>query len=343
MLDLIRESARRLGLGRAAWAARSSGAFRFLIQPNNLWRRLRSRNAEGFNEKVEYKMARDRRPILTVFADKLEAREYACRRVGAEFVPTTLAVSDSAVELPWADLPDEMAVKVTHGSGGCVISSWQGSEPGVTVPGASLANAWTRASVKPPALDPTAAAAFLDMHLDLSYFWTHGEWGYRDVRPKVLVEEYLPGVGGRPPVDYRMYCFGGRCEVVLVITGNVVRPSGVDIRYLSDFFSRDWTHLEGSREESAPHPETPSRPDDLEAMLAISDTLSEGNDFLRVDLIRSEGRILVGELTNYPNAGGLRANPPSFERWLGSHWKLPSDYSTLPQGTYPLPPLDSDA
>ena len=343
VLDLIRKSARRLGVGGAFWAARSSGAFRILIRPTNFWRRIRSRKTDGLNEKIRYKMARDRRPILTVFGDKLEAREYVRRTVGPEFAPVTLAEGSAASDLPWGDLPDEMAVKVSHGAGGCVISSWRGSEPGATVPEARLANAWTRASVSPSAFDPVDAAAFLDMHLPLSYFWTQGEWGYRDVRPRVLAEEFLPGEGGGLPVDYRMYCFDGGCEAIMVISGQVEPPRDGRVRYLADFFLPDWTHLDGLREGSAHHETVPERPDDLDRMLAVSNALSEGQDFLRVDLIRSGGRVLVSELTNYPNAGQVRTNPRSFERWLGSHWKLPSDYSTLPQGSYPLPPLDDPA
>ena len=287
-------------------------------------------------------MARDRRPILTVFADKLEAREYVRRTVGPEHVPATLAVADSADRLPWAELPEELAVKVTHGGGGCVIS-WHGSDPGERILEPDLRNAWARVSVRPEALDPAAAAAFLDMHLDLSYDWMFGEACYRDVQPRVLVEEYLPGEDGLPPVDYRMYCFGGRCEVVMVISGQVGEVNEAGARYLADFFLRDWTQLDGLREGAAHHAEPPARPDDLELMLAIADSLSAGNDFLRVDLIRTEGRILISELTNFPNAGRIPATPESFERWLGDLWNLPRDYSTLPQGTYPLPPLDNSA
>lgn len=285
-------------------------------------------------------MARDRRPILTVFADKVETREYVGRRVGAEYVPTTLAVADSAARLPWADLPAELAVKVSHGSGGCVIS-WQGADPEARVPEPTLANAWTRASVRPSAGDPDSISAFLDLHLGLSYDSMFGEAAYRNVRPRVLAEEFLPGDDGRLPVDYRMYCFDGRCEVVMVITGQVEPPRQIEASYLADFFLPDWTHLDGLREGAAHHEEIPGRPDDLDVMLAVAGALSEGQDFLRVDLIRSGGRVLVSELTTFPNAGRIPATPESFERWLGGLWNLPADYSKLPQGTYPLPPLDS--
>ena len=331
--------ARWLGLSNLLWTARRSGRLRFLLGPANLWRLVRSRKAEGLNEKVRYKMARDRRPILTVFADKLEAREYVRRTVGSEFVPVTLAEAPNASGLPWSDLPDEIAVKATHGSGACVIA-WEGANAEARVPEATLANAWARVSVRPSAADPDSITAFLDMHLSLSYFWMFGEWGYRDARPRVLAEEFLSGADGRLPVDYRMYCFGGRCEAIMVITGNVVAPTRRYVDYLADFFLPDWKHLDGRREGSAHHETVPERPDDLDRMLAVSNALSKGQDFLRVDLIRSGGRVLVSELTSFPNAARVRATPPSFERWLGSHWKLPSDYSTLPQGSYPLPPFD---
>jgi hypothetical protein len=339
MLELIRKAARRLRLTESLWNMRRRGGSRLYHPASNLLLRARTRKARGLNEKIRYKMARDRRPLLTVFADKLETKEYVKRAVGPEHVPVTLAEADSAGKLPWSNLPEEFAAKVNHGSGACVIS-WQGAEAGSQVPEPTLANSWARAVVRPSAANPEAIGAFLDLHLGLSYAWMFGELAYRDVRPRAFAEEYLPGEAGEAPVDYRMYCFGGRCEVVMVISLNIGNPDPTGARYLTDFFDRNWVHLDGSRDDTAPHDPTPARPDDLDQMIAIANELSAETDFLRVDLIRSEGRILVSELINFPNAGLIPATPEAFERWLGDLWDLPRDYSTLPQGAYPLPPAD---
>lgn len=335
-MERLRKLAKRLDSLQAVRNARVRGRFRFLMPSFNLLLKLKTRNPVGFNEKVEYKMARDRRPLLTVFADKLEAKKYVERVLGPGYVPEVLAVADRAADLPWDELPEEVALKVNHGSGGCVIS-WAGVGSRVKVLEARPENMWRVALVSPALLDPEATSAFLDMHLSRSFSWISGEWAYRDVQPRVLAEEYLSGEHGLPPIDYRMYCFGGRCETIMVIAGQVQHSPTMAGEYLADFFTRDWAHLEGLRKGAIHHRETPERPADLEEMLAISDALSRETDFVRVDLIRSEGRVVVGELTNYPNAGRVPMIPASFELWLGNLWATPVDYSTYAHGTYPLP------
>ena len=65
------------------------------------------------------------------------------------------------------------------------------------------------------------------------------------------------------------------------------------------------------------------RPLNFDKMLALSRTLSSGLDFLRVDMYNVDGRIYIGELTNYPQAGILPYIPYSLDE-LGGCWKLES-------------------
>ena len=46
-------------------------------------------------------------------------------------------------------------------------------------------------------------------------------------------------------------------------------------------------------------------------------------DFVRVDVYSVSGRIVFGELTNYPAAGTDNVNPVSFDHEFGSYWRLP--------------------
>jgi hypothetical protein len=49
-------------------------------------------------------------------------------------------------------------------------------------------------------------------------------------------------------------------------------------------------------------------------------------DFVRVDLYCIGTRIIFGELTNYPEAGGGGFNPAGFDRVLGHWWTPPKRY-----------------
>ena len=320
------------GVGRAA---RLEGKLRALFPLYLLLLRLATRHPNGFGEKVQYKIARDRRPLLKVFADKLESKEYVRRRLGPGFTPEVLAVADRAGDLPWAELPDEVAFKVSHGSGGGVISS-AGQDPEARVPEATIENAWgNSAGVHPTNADPERVGAFLDMHLSLDFFWMFAEWGYREVRRRALAEEIIEGPGGGDPLEYRLYTFSGRCALIIAGT-SLIHPNPP-----LDIFLPDWTRLDATRPGTQPHDSVPERPPFLGEMIDAAEVLGAGTDFLRVDVLASEERFWIGELTSYPYAGRLPFEPPEIERWAGELWDHPADYSTLPQGSYPLPPLDS--
>lgn len=319
----------RLKASRVFTGLWKGGALRFLIPAYLAGLRWRTRRPVLFDDKVRYKIARDRRPLLTAFSDKLEARRHVSRVLGPGHAPEVLAEAGRAADLPWSDLPEQMAVKTNHGSGACVLI-WDGAGQSSTVPEPTLQNAWATSIVRPSEVDPAAVAAFLDMNLKLNYHWMYGEWGYRNVRPRVFAEEFLTGPDGGRPLDYRFYVFHGTCEVVLVISG--IETDSIT----ADFFLPDWTHLQATRGDLPNSESVPGRPEHLPEMLEMAGRLGRETDFLRVDLILTGGRILVGELTNYPNAGRMPASPPEFDRWLGSLWHQPADYRKLPQAYYPI-------
>ena len=318
----------RLKSSRAIRGVWRRGGLRFLMPAYMAGLRLRNRHPVVFNEKVKYKIARDRRPMLTSFSDKLDARSYVSRVLGPGHVPEVLAEARRAADLPWADLPREMAIKTNHGSGACVLI-WKGAEPSALVPEATIKNAWATSIVEPSAADPQAVSAFLDMNLNLNYYWLYGEWGYRHVRPCAFAEEFLAGSNDGRPLDYRFYVFNGTCEAVLVLSENETDSM------TADFFLPDWTHLQVTRGNYPNHAIAPGQPPDLPEMLEMAGALGRETDFLRVDFLLSGGRILVGELTNYPNAGRVPVEPPEFDRWLGSRWDQAKNYRDLPQASYP--------
>ena len=76
-------------------------------------------------------------------------------------------------------------------------------------------------------------------------------------------------------------------------------------------------------------------PAGLEEMLEIARRLSEGVDFVRVDLYYVDGRVYFGELTPYPACGLAPFSPPTADEWLGRFWTLPTAPGS-PPGPAPL-------
>jgi len=64
----------------------------------------------------------------------------------------------------------------------------------------------------------------------------------------------------------------------------------------------------------------------LDVMIALAEELASETDFLRVDMFHLADRIVVGELTNFPDAANSRWDPPEVDMQLGELWELPRRY-----------------
>ena len=145
------------------------------------------------------------------------------------------------------------------------------------------------------------------------------EWVYGQVPPQVIVEELLPAPDGAIPDDLKFFVFHGRCAL---------RAGGLRaVRHRTqDFHRPDWEHLPlsgGPPWADPPHP----RPARLTEMLDLAERLGADTDFVRVDLYDLPGRVVFGELTNYPAGGDSPFHPASFNAVFGEPWTVPRRYA----------------
>jgi hypothetical protein len=254
------------------------------------WPKLR--NPQTFNEHILSKLLFDRDPRLTLFADKLAVREYVRERLGgAEHLTTHYAVTDDASAVPELDLPSRFVMKPTHMSGAFEIvqDAAQGDRG---------------------RLEATAAS-----WLSRNYGAERGEWAYMAIPPRVIFEELLEHAG-ELPIDYNFYCFGGELRFVRVVGDKFTSvPSGTvydaDFRLLA--VSLHKTPYRRIAQQISPPP-------NYGRMVEIARVLSRGVDFVRVDMYNLGGRIVFGEMTNYPHAGTRKWDPPAWELRFGSYW-----------------------
>ena len=278
-----------------------------------------TRRPRTFNEKIRYKMVRDRRPILKTFGEKIAVRSYVERELGPQYLTTLYQIHESAQAIRWDDLPREFVCKVSHASGGVIIVSESASLRG-HLPD-YIPSGFGRYVVHPDAFDERRATALIDRWLTTQYGWSgwKREWSYLDARPRVMVEELLRGLDGGSPVDYKCHVFNGSCKAVEV---HRFRFTG---GHVADLYTRDWVYMAVSYEQPrSDDPQPP--PTQLEEMLTIADELGSGTDYVRVDLYAVDGRLLVGEMTNYPAAGVGPFDPQHFDELLGSWWEEPARY-----------------
>jgi hypothetical protein len=251
-------------------------------------RRLpRFRDPVTFNEKVNWRILNDRRPILEWTCDKLAMKEYAAKVPGLR-VPRTLWSGTSLRELGDTHLPEHWVLKPNHRSG---LVSYGRGRPDI------------------PSL--TAVTAKWHRSFEVENL---REWAYTKARPLFLAEELL-GVPGTPPSDYKFFVFAGQVAAVQVDTDR-------HATHRRRLYLPDWTPLEVT---SSHYPLAPVEPPpvNLEKMLAIASELGLPFDFMRVDLYSIDGDTFFGEVTPYAGSGLNRIVPGTFDAELGAKWTLP--------------------
>lgn len=244
----------------------------------------------GFTEKVAFRKAFDRRALLTQLTDKYEARKYVEERLGPDVLPRLYFATKNPSEIPFDDLPDRFVVKPTHGSG------------------------WVEIVRRKADLDRAALIATCERWLGQSFYEETGEWAYRNVVPRILVEELIDDGTGAAPLDYKLFVFDGEVACIQVDADRFVD-------HRCDLYLRPWQRLDvkyGFENIEGGVPE----PKHLDEMIAAAETLGRGIDFVRVDLYDTDEKFFFGEFTITPGNGMDRFEPLEYDEYFGKLWKL---------------------
>lgn len=248
---------------------------------------------KSFNEKIQWLKLHDRNPLYTNLVDKFEVRKYLSQKIGEEYLIPILGIYDSFDEIDFENLPSQFVLKCTHDSGGLVICNNKDK------------------------LDIESAREKINTCLKENYYWTWREWPYKNVKPKIICEQYMVDESGTDLKDYKFMCFNGepKCSFVCL---NRNAESGLNV----DFYDIEWQPLPFERHYPRSS-EIIEKPKQYNKMIEISRALSKDIPFLRVDFYEIQGQLFIGELTFYPGSGYEQFNPESYDYLLGSWLKLP--------------------
>ncbi len=253
---------------------------------------LNLKDPKTFNEKLQWLKLYDRKPIYTTMVDKYEAKKYVAEKIGEEYIIPTLGVWDSFDEIDFDALPNQFVLKCTHDSGGLVIC---------------------RDKAK---LDIEKVRVKIERCLKREYFWIGREWPYKNVKPRIIAEEYL----GEDLRDYRFYCFNGKVKLIYSYYNESNTEGDKPEPATCDILNEAWERMP-FRQKSFAGNVIPKKPKAFEEMLKISEQLSKDISFLRVDFYELD-RLYVGELTFFPGSGTSPFYPDEWDRTLGDWIKL---------------------
>lgn len=263
-----------------------------LIYRSNMGKKLNLKNPSSFNEKLQWLKLYDRNPLYTKLVDKYEVRKFVEERVGIEYLIPLIGVWDDVNDVDFNVLPNQFVLKCNHDSGGWIICKDKSK------------------------LNINESRKFLNKRLKRNFFWNAREWPYKNIKRRIICEEYMVDESGTELKDYKFFCFNGKCEAIFIAS-----ERGTDTRF--DFFDRNFNHLPFTNG----HPNSNKKifkPKNFETMISIAEKLSEGIPQVRVDLYNVNGKILFGEMTFFHYGGKKPFRPEKYDYWLGSFIKLPN-------------------
>lgn len=227
---------------------------------------------ETFNEKLQFVKLYDRNILYTKLVDKYEVKKIVAEKVGPQYVIPTIGIYNSFEEIDFNTLPNQFVIKTTHDSGGVVICCDKTN------------------------FNIDKAKIIINNSLNNNFFYRSREWPYKDVPHRIIVEEYLQDENSEDLVDYKLQCFDGKVDNILVCIG---RHTESGVRYY--YFDRNWNFLDYSL--SPKLTEAIPCPSNLDEMIHISEEMASKLPEVRVDLYDVNGKIYFGEMTFYSQGG----------------------------------------
>ena len=170
-------------------------------------------NALSAEKKLQWLKLYNRRPEYTTMVDKYEAKKYVADLIGEEYIIPTLGVWERFEDIDFDTLPDQFVLKCTHDSGGLVI---------------------VRDKSK---LDKEKAREKIEKSLKRNYYWSSREWPYKDVKPRIIAEQYMEDSITGELRDYKFFCFNGEMKVMFIASERYNDTTETRFDFLTVIFS----------------------------------------------------------------------------------------------------------
>lgn len=243
------------------------------------------RQPRTFAERLQAKKLWDHDPLISSSADKYLMRQLVIDELGPGYLPELYGVVEDASDVDVSGLPSAYVMKGAHGSG------------------------WNRLVTNSDLTNEEARAMAADW-LSRSFYWKRREWAYLPLTPRVIFEENL--APGQELDDYKLFTFDGEPRLVQVDRDRFTDHSRA-------LYDPKWRELAVMYDY--PHPTaTVAPPARLPEMLEVARQLGRHFGFARIDLYAMPDRVVVGEITHYPDGGVARFVPRDFDRELGAMW-----------------------
>lgn len=254
---------------------------------------------QTFNEKLQWLKLYNRKSEYTTMVDKYEVKKYVADKIGEEYIIPTLGVWEKFDDIDFEALPNQFVLKCTHDSGGLVICRNKSK------------------------LDMQKAKEKIEHSLKRNYYWSSREWPYKNVRPRIIAEQYMEdGTSPSGLRDYKFFCFNNEVKMLYVSQGLEDHATAS-----ISFFDLSGNEMPFRRKDFKPITGVLELPENFEEMLDKAQKLATAVDapFVRIDLYSISGETKFSEITFSPCSGMIPFEPEERDGTIGDWIKLPID------------------
>lgn len=256
-------------------------------------KKINLKNPKTFNEKLQWLKLYDRNPKYVMLVDKYEVKKYVTEKIGEKHLIPTLGVWDKFDDIDFDNLPDKFVLKCTHDSGSVYLCQDKSK------------------------VDLKWLKKIFDEAANGNQYHGAREWAYKDVKPRIIAEEYMVDESGVELKDYKFFCFGGE-----------VKYFNVDFERFKDhranYYDLDFKQLPFGKVACPPDfSRKIEKPQNFEEMVILAEKLAGDIPFVRVDLYNVNGDIYFGEMTFSPAAGFGKFTIDEWDRKIGDYIQLP--------------------
>lgn len=247
-----------------------------------------------YNEKLQWLKLYDRHANYTKLVDKYEVRNHIAKTIGEEYLIPLLGVWDGFKDIDFSVLPNQFVLKCTHDSGGIVICTDKSN------------------------FNITEAREKINQSLKRNFYYIGREWPYKNVKPRIICEQYMVDESGTELKDYKVFCFNGEPKLIQV---DFNRFSG----HKRNLYDIVWNYIP----LSIGYPNDPrtiiKQPTKLREMLSLSTVLAKNYPHVRVDWYSIHNQLYFGELTFFHGSGYEKFSPETYNKLLGSWITIPKN------------------
>lgn len=247
-----------------------------------------------YNDKLQWLKLNWKDDFATMCADKYEVREYIKQNIGEKYLNPLIGVYDSVEEINIDDLPKKFVLKGTHGSGFNIICTDKDKMN------------WNKEFKK------------MRRWLRKNYYVQNREPVYKDIKPRIICEEFLVQDDYEELRDYRFFCFNGEPKFITVDFSITDKK-----KTRRNLYSLEWEMMEAKISYDHEKDIKLDKPAFLSEMIDLSKKLSAGFPHARIDFYYINNKIIFGEITFFHQSGKGKIAPEEFEIQMGEWLKLP--------------------